>query len=263
MIALTSSLFVRVALFYVYALLMAIPLVAYDVSLLVAVVLLLAGPVLFFFYQEKFSCTHVFLLSLFAIIVSFLWESVSYTNGVWYHLSSFDVRILGLFPPEIVVRNIAIVLFVVMAYEYFFDDKKTIAPSWNQKNVYLFVFNAVLVAAAIVSLFFLTRLYVPFTFVLLLLSLIVSVAVSSLIVHKHTLHVFKKALFSSLALFPFFVLLEAIAALNVYWVFANTGEYLYSFDIGSSVLPIEQFLLLLIVPFWIVSVYEFYLDDGV
>ena len=69
------------------------------------------------------------------------------------------------------------------------------------------------------------------------------------------------ALFSVVAFVPLFTSLT-IAVANTHKVFAHTNEYLWSFTLYGTVVPLEELLLMLCFPIFVATFYELYLDDG-
>ena len=61
---------------------------------------------------------------------------------------------------------------------------------------------------------------------------------------------------------PLSLIYEWILIENGIRLFANVNEYLWYFEWSRHVVPIEELLLLLIIPFGLVMLYEMFLDDG-
>ncbi len=67
--------------------------------------------------------------------------------------------------------------------------------------------------------------------------------------------------FSLLAFVPLFINL-IISVTNTHKIFAYANDYLYTFKIFSEAVPLEEVALVFIIPLFVATFYEMYLDDG-
>ncbi len=254
--------YLKGALFYVYILLVAEVLVATDAGILLTAILFSVVPAVYFWRHEKMCRSTLLSIAAFSLAATFLWEAIAYANGIWYELSSFGVRVMGQFPVETLFWHFAYVVMLVTAYEYFFDDRKSQPIRWDYKTKWLSVFVGGTLIFSLVYLLALRTFYIPHAYAVMLIGTAMSLAIAAAISHQYSWAIFKKSLGFALFMLPIAVIHEFVSLLNVHWVFANTSQYIHTIVLFGETVPVEKFVFLFLIPFWIVSVYELYLDDA-
>ena len=244
---------------YIYTVLTGFLLVYFEASILIVVALLLVLPAIIMWRLEFLTAWLLPILLLIAVAVTVLFEATAYINGIWYELSPSEVRVFGLFPVEAFLVAFSQVLYAVVLYEYFLDDREVSGDalvSWllggsvvvlGSGLAYVYLFSD-----AILSYGFGWVLLVGFTVFSLMIGLL----------HRHRLSILKKAAWFATLLYPIMLVLEYVSLENSLRFFANTNEYLFSFTIAGHLIPIEELLFLWLMPFFLVTIYELYVDDG-
>ncbi len=233
-----------------------------DFDLWVVVLLLLLIPTGYLFWYLRPPSSIFLPTALSTLASTVLFEAVAYSSGLWYELSAFDFRVLGIFPIEILFWNFILQLFIIAIYEYFVDDKKINQVTFNWNNLWLLGFLVGITAVGLIFATTLSRFVLPYALWWLLVGVIASLAGAMVLSHRQSWSVIKKAVFTTLLISPFLLMYEAVAVFNLHWVFANPAQYLYSLSLFNEIIPVERFVFMFIIPIWMVIVYESYLDDG-
>jgi hypothetical protein len=53
-----------------------------------------------------------------------------------------------------------------------------------------------------------------------------------------------------------------LAVANNHKIFAYVNDYLFTFTIGGNLVPLEEIVLAFVMPFFVATFYELYLDDA-
>lgn len=253
--------YTQLALLHVYMAAVSVPLVWLDAGILMLTIMFWFVPAMWFWYQEQFSLRHIGAVVAAAIAGAFFWEVAAYSNGIWYEIGSFDIRVFGMFPVEMFFWGFAYLFFILTGYEYFCDDKKTVALEWNKRTVRYALFVLTMIAVPLV--YAVTDfVYIPYAYLCLLSLTVLFTVLITIFSKAHTWSVIQKAAVFALLTVPIFILLEYVAMVNVLWVFANPAQYLFTISFAGELVPIEEFMFGLFVPFCTVVIYELCLDDG-
>lgn len=247
-----------------YASMVGVVLVHLSANVLWVMFFLTLLPVCVFWYLEKLNTRIIPPILLGAFVVTLLFETYAYLNGVWYELTDLPVRLFGLIPIEAFIAGFVHWLFFIVVYEYFFDDKKTS----SKKKITLPFLHYFLSGTLSLVAFALSYVYLfsgmlftfPFAFLIVIGFLIFMVAV--VVFQTKWLRVLPKISLFALCIFPYSLVYEYVSLQNDLRFFANANEYVYSFILWGQLLPLEELVFVFVVPFWMAAVYELYLDDG-
>ena len=219
-------------------------------------------PVSILWYQEKLASRLVPIIIAAAIVLTTFLEVVAYINGLWYELSPFSLRVFGLFPLESFVAAFVHILFFIVVYEYFFDDRKTTGRVHPDHAPFLLAGAGGLLSVALAYVYVFSGVFFSYPFALLILLLFVLFVVAIAMTRTDWRQLCLKTLMFAVSILPFSLVYEYIALANDLRFFANTQEYLYTLNFFGQMVPLEEIVFILIVPFWLATTYELYLDDG-
>ncbi len=194
--------------------------------------------------------------------IAILFEGVAHIYGIWYTVGVDELRLFGLIPVEVIFASVLQFLFLVLLYELFFDDGEYTQSSVRTRYMAFGVFSVSVIALVALHQYVLHGILFTHSYLWILGILLLS-SLASLAVHRRLTITFfdRVALFSVIAFVPLLVNL-LVAVINTHRVFAHVHDYVYTFTVASSLLPLEELLLALTVPFFVAVFYELYLDDG-
>ena len=195
--------------------------------------------------------------------LSLLLQGVAHIYGLWYVPGVDTLRLFGLVPLEQVAATVLESIFLVLLYEVFFDDGQyTVRSAWHRMVFFVFFFVAVLVLLGLHQ-FILGGVFVNYSFVWVVGILVASV-LGLLAMHRSlSIRFFDRITdFAVVAAIPLgLALFVGIHSVSI--VFGQNPQYLATVWYFGETVPIEMLALLFVVPFFIGTVYEVYLDDDV
>jgi hypothetical protein len=245
----------------IYTFCTALILVWADASFLVMTAVLFGAPVLVLWNRLALKSHLIPLLATFTLLITAGIQLYAYKSGLWYELSPLALPLFGGAPLETYIFSVVHILYLVLLYEYFFDDGGSVKRTKISARglgmigvVYAFVLGIIYIDPIILVSY-------PFAFLLAFLS---SLFALMILVQKNipSLELFKKAGLFALATLPLSLIYEWVLIENGIRLFANVNEYIAYFEWNRNIIPVEELLLLLIVPFGLVMLYEMFLDDG-
>jgi len=244
-----------------YTIVSAVVLLVAQASYLVSAIVLLLAPTIIIWQQLDLRTRLIPIAGLLAVVITIVVQLYAYVHGLWYEVTPSDIWLLSLVPLESLLFGSLLILYYVLLYEYFFDDQIGRVKTTYVAQMIGLVMSllAVMIGYVLIApepLF--SKPYLYLVGVLLgMLVLIVGVK------HSATrVKIMKRGLFFSLAIFPLSFIGEMVLLINNGRFFANLPEYAYVFSVFGYAVPLEEFLGLLLFPWWIVVVYELLLDDG-
>ncbi len=233
-----------------------------DFDLWLTIVLLFGLPSVWLLWRVRPPLSLFIPVGISALATTLLFESIAYSSGLWYELSAFETRIFGIFPVEIIFWNLALQFLVVGVHEYFTDDRSVSDIKINWKNLWLLGFLILLATVGVIFATTFSRLVIPFAVWWVLLGAVVSLGGAMVLSHTASRKIIKKSILTTLLILPIVLIHEIVSLLSFHWVFANTTQYLTSVTISGELFPLERLLFLIIIPIWLVVIYECYLDDS-
>lgn len=191
-----------------------------------------------------------------------LLEGIAHIYGIWYTIGVDELRLFGLIPLEIIATSIIQTLFLALLYEFIFDDGEYTVSSARVRFVAFGTFFVAVIALIALHQYVLQGIFLSHSY-LWILGIFVGATLATLAVERAlTLRFFDRlAAFSLVASIPLFLSLFLSIA-NTHKVFAFSNDYLFTFTLFESMVPIEEVLLILVLPLFVATFYELYLDDG-
>lgn len=242
-----------------YTTLAAFGIMYFSLSMFVAIGLLVLVPLVVLITQESLHRKMVAWLAVGSFSLSLLISVFAYVNGVWFETSPTELRLFGLVPFEALLASFLHILFYIVAYEYFFDDR-IVSAVIKHKSTYKVIITALLaLSVGYVFLFSFFLLTYAFAWLIALLSFLFFFAV--LLVHHDRVRLLKRVGVFTLAMLPLSLLYEYVALESNFRFFANVNEYLHTFTVFGQLIPLEELLLVLLVPGMLALFYELFFDD--
>jgi hypothetical protein len=197
----------------------------------------------------------------FGLGLTLLLEGIAHAYGIWYAVGVEELRLFGLIPLEIVVIGILQTLFLALLYELIFDNGEYSESPARHRFLSFVVFTVGVLGLLALHTFVLEYLFFSNSY-LWIVGILLMCSLATLATLRALSFAFwdKLLLFSAVSFVPLFTSLT-IAVANTHKVFAHTGEYLYSFTLFGTTVPLEELLLMLALPVFIATFYELYLDD--
>ncbi len=246
----------------VYTALSGVLLIHFKANVLWVVTFITLLPTLVFWYQEKLHSRLIPLLLGLTLVLTTIVEIFAYINGLWYELSPFSIRIFGLFPLEAYIAGFAHILYFIVMYEYFFDDRGNKLKEVTRNTTWLSVAFGTALALALGYLYLFSGLFFSYAYALFIIIGSVSFLLLVLLLHVSWKKIGKKSLLFALSFLPVSLIYEWIALSNDLRFFANYNDYLMLINIFNFAIPLEELVFIFLVPFWLAITYELYLDDG-
>lgn len=236
-------------------------LMAFDAGLLVSAVVLAGIPAAVLAHFTVAPAAVIVSVMLLGTGVATILEGVAHIYGLWYSLGTTELRLFGVMPLEVIAALSLQVLFLGLLYEVLFDDGAYTVRSAYQRSGFFIVFALAAVGLVTLHQFAFPGYIFNYPYVWLILSLAGAASVMLMLHRKLTValadRIFDFAMIG--ALHGGFILF--VASTNVHKVFANPDAYLGTFSLFGEVVPIEEIALLFVLPFFVATAYELYLDD--
>lgn len=201
-------------------------------------------------------------VAVFGTGVAVMLEGIAHIYGIWYSLGVDELRLFGLVPVEVIFSSIIQTLFLVLLYELIFDDGEYTTSKTSVRFISFGVFCLSVLALLGIHEYLLKGIFFTHSYIWIL-GILVSSTIATLAVTRSL----SLRFFDRLALFVVVVFVPLCASLflaiaNTHKVFAYANDYVYSFIFLGNLVPLEEILLMLAIPFFIAVFYEIYLDDG-
>jgi hypothetical protein len=225
-----------------------------------AVLVLMAGlPLGYFLSAARWNLRSVAWLALAAAVFTLVVGVFAYLNGTWFETSPTEWRLFGLVPVEAALAAFLHILYTVAVYEYFFDDRVS-AHDLVHKDVYLMVLLT-LGSLALAYVYLFSQVLFTFAYAWLIGALMFCIGFALLLLHRSRQALIRRVAVFTVAMLPLSLAYEYIALSNNLRFFANVNEYLYAFTWFGQVVPVEEFLFILLLPSFIALFYELFFDD--
>lgn len=255
----TVLLFSILAVYYSLA---TVGLYMFDAGMLTSTLVLFGIPALTF---ARFSVAPPLVLVSITMLgagVAFLLEGIAHMYGLWYSMGILESRLFGIMPLEMLLAIVMQVLFLGLLYEVLFDDGIYTPRSAWQRIGFFTVFSVGVVGLIGIHRYIADDIFLHYSY-LWIIGILLSAALAALVLHKNlSVKFFDRAIdFSLIAAIPLAIYLWLSVA-NVHKVFAHTSEYVAMVSFYGQQIPLEEILLLFALPFFVATIYEMYLDDG-
>lgn len=244
-----------------YYALAAYALVVFSAPLLISSLVLFGLPAALLAHFTRAPQSVLFSVSFFAIGLAMLLEGVAHMYGLWYTVGAESTRIFSVVPLEMVVAVGLQVIFLTLVYELVFDDGKYTARSARERFTYFISFAVAVTGLLAMHIYMFDGYLFTYSYVWLL-AILAAASLTMVILHRAHIVPFLDRFVAFAAIGSGPLLLAAwIGELNVHKVFALETEYLARISIGPVSLPLEELLLVVLIPLVVAVVYELYLDD--
>ncbi len=201
-------------------------------------------------------------ISMIAVSATVVIQSFAYRQGLWYEITPSHIMMFGAGPLESYVFASLLILYMVVMYEYFFDDSAARISRGFEKALQIGVLS-LLLAISFGYIFFSAATVTQNGFAVLVGFLaFMLVALSSVRYQLLRRSIFRKAFFFSIAMLPVSLIAELVLLGNNIRFYANLNDYVHVFSFFGHPLPLEELFLLILLPMWIVVIYELCIDDG-
>lgn len=247
---------------FLYYALAAVTLYNFDFGLIVTSIVLFGLPAFALAHYSSAPPAVVVSVMTFGAGIAILFEGIAHIYGIWYTIGVEEFRLFGLIPLEVIVTSTVQTLFLALLYELIFDDGQYSVSTARSRFISFGVFGIGALLLVALHEYVLKGVFFTHSY-LWMLGILVASSLSILSVHKLlTLRFFDRLL--AFSLFSYIPLLISLflAVSNTHKVFAYTQDYLFTFTIFGNNVPIEELLLVAVLPLFVATMYELYLDDG-
>lgn len=246
----------------VYFVLSTCALIVFDAGLIFTTAVLFGIPA---YILARFSAAPAAVLVVVATFgagISIVLEGIAHTYGIWYTIGVEELRLFGLIPIEVIGTSVVQTLFLVLLYELMFDDGEYTEDTASTRFISFGVFFVGALTLLALHQYLLKGIFFAHSYVWILGILVASILSSLAVTHSLTLRFFDR-----LCAFVCFTSVPLLCGLlvslvNTQKVFAYSHDYLYTFTVFGNMVPIEELLLVIVLPLFVATVYELYLDDG-
>lgn len=247
-----------IALYYTLA---AWGLYVFDAGMLVSALALFAFPAL---ALARFTVAPPMVLlsvTMLGVGVAFLLEGIAHMYGLWYSIGVLEARVFNIVPLEMLIAIVFQVIFLSLLYEVLFDDGIYSPRSAWQRFGFFAAFSVAVVFLIGFHRYVANEIFLNYSY-LWMIGILVMSAVAVLTLHKNlSVAFFDRVIdFSLIGAMPLAIYLW-LAVTNVHKVFAHTQEYVATVSFFGQSVPLEEIILLFVLPFFVATIYEIYLDD--
>lgn len=235
----------------------------FDAGMLVSALFLFALPALTLSHFTVAPPMVLLSVTMLGAGVAFLLEGVAHMYGLWYSIGISESRVFDLVPLEMLIAIVCQVVFLSLLYELLFDDGVyTPRSAWNRFGFFA-AFSVAVVALIGFHRYVANDLFLDYSY-LWIIGILIGSSLAILTLHKNlTVAFFDRVIdFSLIGAMPLAIYLW-LASENVHKVFGHTQEYIATVSFYGQMVPLEEIILLFALPFFVATVYEIYLDDGV
>ena len=251
-------LIVGVVLYYALA---TYALSAFDAGLLVTAVFLYGVPA---WLLARFTVAPLAVILSVAALgagVALLLEGVGELYGLWYTFGAPSIRLFNLVPGEVVIATILQTLFFVLLYEVLFDDGIYTTRSARERIGFFLTFAAATLCLVALHAFLLQATLMVYSYLWIIGSIVAATFVMLLLHTRASINFFDRVIdFTALAALPSALGLW-LGVVNVQKIYHHLGGYIDTVNLFGATVPVEEVLLLFVIPFFVGTVYELYLDD--
>lgn len=193
--------------------------------------------------------------------IAVILEGIAHIYGLWYSLGITELKLFGVLPLETVAALTLQILFFALVYEVLFDDGVYTERSAEMRFGFFTLFAIASLGLIAIHVFLVRGVFLDYSYLWLVMSMVVASFVM-LSLHRRFSVVFINRIFN-------FALIAALpsglalwlAAHNVHKVFGNQSAYIASVPVFGQVVPIEALAVLFVLPLFVATMYEIYLDD--
>jgi hypothetical protein len=246
----------------IYYALVLYALFSFNAGLLVTSLLLFGLPAYLLARYSAAPTQVLIAVMTFGAGIAILLEGIAHIYGIWYTLGVDELRLFGLIPLEVIFAIILQTLFMVLVYEFIFDDGEYKVSSARIRFSAFGVFSISVFLFIAIHQYLLNGIFFTHSYIWII-GAFVAATLGALTVQRTLSFQFFKRLcaFTSIAGVPLLMGMF-LSVTNAHKLFTYTHDYLYTYTFFGHTLPVEEILLTLTLPFFVATFYELYLDDG-
>jgi hypothetical protein len=259
----TSVRFLEYILLIIYTIFVSIILISTNAPVLGVAVVMFLAPLLIIWQRVDMRSRLLAPLSLIAIAATVVIQSFAYRYDLWKETTPTDILMFGTGPLEVYVFACLLILYFVVMYEYMFDDHKNSLQRGFGKAMQVGVLSMLLAVSFGYVITKSTVLIENAFFILIGFLSFGLVALGSVRYQLLDRTIFRKSFLFASAMLPVSLMVELVLLSNGIRVYdVSSSMFLYTIEFFSFRVPLEEVALLLLLPMWIVVVYELCVDDG-
>jgi hypothetical protein len=234
----------------------------FESGLLLSSLVLFGIPAYFLARYSAAPSAVIVAVLAFGAGIAILLEGIAHMYGIWYTIGVDEYRLFGLIPFEVLISSVVQTLFLALLYELIFDDGVYTASSARVRFTAFGVFSLSVLGLIAIHQYLLKGIFFTHSYIWIL-GIVVASSLATLAVHKSLSMRFFDRLFafSCVAFIPMCISVF-LSVTNTHKVFAYVQDYVYTFNFFGSTLPLEEILLALVLPLFVATFYELYLDDA-
>lgn len=199
---------------------------------------------------------------VFGAGMAVLLEGIAHIYGIWYTVGVDELRLFGIIPLEVIATSITQTLFLALLYELIFDDGEYSEAHISTRLTAFSIFSlSVLILVGLHEYLF-KDVFVSHSYIWMLITLVGSTLATLAITDSLSLRFFDRLVHFTLVASVPLLLALCVAVANTQKVFAYANDYLYTFSLFGTMVPVEEILLTLAIPLFVATFYEVYLDDA-
>lgn len=248
-------------LLVLYSVFVAVILITTNTPILGVGFVLFLAPIIVFWQRVDMRSRLLIPIGIVAIAVTVIVQTFAYSQGLWTEYTPSDFLMFSFGPIESYIFACLLIVYFVVVYEYFFDNQTNHGRT-IQKAIEVTALS-VLLAVAFGYVFLSAEVIVQNGFAILVgffaLGLAAIASIRQELLHRD---VIRKAMLFSFSMLPIGLVAEAVLLSNNIRIYTNINEYIHTFDFFGYALPLEEVFLILLLPMWIVIIYELCFDDG-
>lgn len=244
-----------------YVMMSSVILVLATAPMLAVATVLFLAPAILVWQQIDLKTRLIPLVALMTVAVTAVVQIYAYIHGLWYELAPSNTMVFGSGPIESYAFSVTFILYMIVMYEYFFDDKHSRVKTTYVARILALL--GIILALSLGYVYFFAATVATSAYAVLvgavMLSLVLMVGWRQSAVR---IRILARAAVFSLTMLPVALVAELILLANNIRFFANPQDYVYSVPFFGYLVPIEEIALLFLLPIWVVVVYELLFDDG-
>lgn len=238
-----------------------VAILAFETQILMSSIVLFGLPA---YVLARFSLAPFSVLLVVGLVgtgIGIMLETIAHLYGLWYTAGTNVAKLFGVIPLEGVLSIVLQVVFLALIYETLFDDGVYTERSVNRRIGYFVGITTALLGLSWLGIVLKDSFFIESAYIWLLLLLMATCFVVLFVYRAFSVQLLDRIiLFSTVAVVP---LMSAVivAVFNVQKVFALGSEYSYTFSVLGETIPLEEVVLVALLPLLVATVYELYLDD--
>jgi len=234
---------------------------ASGMSFTLLLVLLLLLPLIILLNREQVALAPLSMMVLLGATLLLILEAFARITGSWYSVSPSVWPGWSGITIDAALFSILHTLYIVVLYEYFFDDRAVTGVRYVHRFGRSAVVFLLLLGCSYAVLFLFLEVAFAFTWLLATL-LFTTGGVMLLSSPKTPGALFAKIRRFTILMAPISLLLEIVATVYGVRIYAFESDYLATFTWFGAAIPLEEILLVILLPGILAWCYELFIDDA-